>query len=219
MMVRSEQITSRGVGARNSARLASLPRVSSPPSAGRVWTLPAPASPRGKVRRAVPSPGSSRAPGRSACAARPGFGGGRLARPPPARPKSKSKSKSRSQRSVERCVFFSCWSTGVKALRFASPAARRAKERPGLDSPCKIPNMKTQRGSRPSCCWCLQPVSRPHLQLLGPSVKPGMPHRWFFCSLLCLQAWCVRERAHHLREQVIERAMAGDARTPGGFAP
>ena len=37
--------------------------------------------------------------------------------------------------------------------------------------------------------------------------------------MLCLQAWCVRERAYHLREQVIERAQAGDALTPGGFYP
>jgi hypothetical protein len=44
-------------------------------------------------------------------------------------------------------------------------------------------------------------------------------HRWFFCSLLCLQSWCAHERAFHLREQVIERALAGDALTAGGLHP
>ncbi len=89
-----------------------------------------------------------------------------------------------------------------------------------VDSSCEKPTMKTQCfTTRPSCCRCSLPVSRPHLCLTGPSVRPGVPHRWYFCSLLCLQSWCCDQRAHHLREQAIERAQAGDALTPGGLHP
>lgn len=61
MMVRSEQITSRGVGARNSARLATLPRCVLAPSAGVGVQLPAAAHAAPKSG-AVPSPARSARP-------------------------------------------------------------------------------------------------------------------------------------------------------------
>lgn len=58
-----------------------------------------------------------------------------------------------------------------------------------------VMNAQTKKQSH-SCVWCGQPVARRLcLVLIGPSVMPGQPHRWLFCSLLCLQGWAAAERA------------------------
>ena len=80
------------------------------------------------------------------------------------------------------------------SLRFARcGGTQRAR---GPDSPRTWECMKTQRVNPSSLCpWCGEPVGRLHMVLTGPSIAVGEPHRWVFCSLLCLQRWVVAERA------------------------
>lgn len=93
--------------------------------------------------------------------------------------------------------------------------------------------MKTQRFNffaKSSCVRCGQPVGIHHMLV----VEPGA--RFRFCGIRCLYTWSCgkigvmpglagaeaadRERmqmAFELREQAIDRAMAADALTDGGF--
>jgi hypothetical protein len=102
---------------------------------------------------------------------------GRAARPWPSAPRSAAFSPQ-------------CVARRSRALR----VARGPLPLVAPDSACGWTAMKTQRG--PVCSGCGRPVSRLHISVQSPSVRPGHPHSWVFCGLLCLHGWVATQRGY-----------------------